>query len=143
MQSHVATEIRALFAEAVGVAAADVDLHRPLLEYGADSLVLLGCIEKVRERWNVEISVGDLMRELTDLSKVIAFIEAQAPRAPAVTPTESLAMMHAASVSGFYLALPEATYFNVGKIGRDQLQDQAARRATSETELERLLAPNL
>lgn len=60
-----------------------------------------------------------------------------------MTLTESLAMMPAASVSGFYLSHPEATYFNVGKIGRDQLQDQAARRRESEADLERLLAPNL
>jgi 5-methyltetrahydrofolate--homocysteine methyltransferase len=60
-----------------------------------------------------------------------------------MTLTESLAMMPAASVSGFYLSHPEATYFNVGKIGHDQLQDQAARRHASEAELERLLAPNL
>ncbi|MDM0067186.1 methionine synthase [Variovorax sp. J31P207] len=57
--------------------------------------------------------------------------------------TESLAMMPAASVSGFYLSHPDSTYFNVGKIGHDQLQDQAARRHQSEAELERLLAPNL
>jgi 5-methyltetrahydrofolate--homocysteine methyltransferase len=60
-----------------------------------------------------------------------------------MTLTESLAMMPAASVSGFYLGHPDATYFNVGKIGHDQLQDQAARRKQSESELERLLAPNL
>jgi 5-methyltetrahydrofolate--homocysteine methyltransferase len=60
-----------------------------------------------------------------------------------MTLTESLAMMPAASVSGFYLSHPDSTYFNVGKIGHDQLQDQAARRRTSEADLERLLAPNL
>ncbi|SOD21592.1 methionine synthase (B12-dependent) [Variovorax sp. YR752] len=60
-----------------------------------------------------------------------------------MTLTESLAMMPAASVSGFYLSHPDATYFNVGKIGHDQLQDQAARRKESESDLERLLAPNL
>ena len=60
-----------------------------------------------------------------------------------MTLTESLAMTPAASVSGFYLGHPDATYFNVGKIGDDQLQDQAARRNESEAELERLLAPNL
>jgi 5-methyltetrahydrofolate--homocysteine methyltransferase len=43
--------------------------------------------------------------------------------------TESLAMTPAASVSGFYMANPEATYFNVGKIGEDQLSDWAARSA--------------
>lgn len=41
--------------------------------------------------------------------------------------TESLAMTPAASVSGFYLAHPDAAYFNVGKVGEDQLQDWAAR----------------
>ena len=60
-----------------------------------------------------------------------------------MTLTESLAMTPAASVSGFYLGHPDATYFSVGKIGHDQLADQAARRRTSESELERLLAPNL
>ncbi len=57
--------------------------------------------------------------------------------------TESLAMTPAASVSGFYIAHPEATYFNVGKIGHDQLADMAKRRGVSEADLERLLAPNL
>ena len=57
--------------------------------------------------------------------------------------TESLAMMPAASVSGFYLAHPDSTYFNVGKIGEDQLQDQAARRGADVERLSRLLAPNL
>ena len=57
--------------------------------------------------------------------------------------TDSLAMTPAASVSGFYLAHPDSCYFNVGKIGRDQLQDMAQRRGMSEAELERLLAPNL
>ena len=57
--------------------------------------------------------------------------------------TENLAMTPAASVSGFYIAHPESVYFNVGKIGRDQLADMAQRRGMSEAELERLLAPNL
>jgi 5-methyltetrahydrofolate--homocysteine methyltransferase len=57
--------------------------------------------------------------------------------------TDSMAMTPAASVSGFYLSHPESTYFNVGKIGEDQLQDQAARRGAAVDELQRLLAPNL
>jgi 5-methyltetrahydrofolate--homocysteine methyltransferase len=43
--------------------------------------------------------------------------------------TESLAMTPAASVSGFYMAHPDAAYFNVGKIGEDQLNDWAQRSA--------------
>ena len=57
--------------------------------------------------------------------------------------TESLAMTPAASVSGFYIGHPEATYFNVGKIGDDQLQDLAKRRGLDVAALQRLLAPNL
>jgi 5-methyltetrahydrofolate--homocysteine methyltransferase len=57
--------------------------------------------------------------------------------------TESLAMTPAASVSGFYLAHPQAQYFNVGKIGEDQVQDLAARSGQSLDALQRLLAPNL
>jgi 5-methyltetrahydrofolate--homocysteine methyltransferase len=57
--------------------------------------------------------------------------------------TESLAMTPAASVSGFYLARPEARYFNVGRIGDDQLADYAARGALPEAEARRALAPLL
>jgi 5-methyltetrahydrofolate--homocysteine methyltransferase len=57
--------------------------------------------------------------------------------------TESLAMSPAASVSGFYLAHPQAKYFNVGRIGQDQVQDLAQRQAVAVQDLERLLAPNL
>ena len=57
--------------------------------------------------------------------------------------TESLAMTPAASVSGFYIAHPDSTYFSVGKIGDDQLQDLAQRRHMNASELQRLLAPNL
>ena len=57
--------------------------------------------------------------------------------------TSSLAMTPAASVSGFYLSHPDSTYFNVGKISDDQLQDLAQRRGVKAEELARLLAPNL
>ncbi|GAB2905441.1 methionine synthase [Paraburkholderia jirisanensis] len=57
--------------------------------------------------------------------------------------TESLAMLPAASVSGFYLAHPDSTYFSVGKIGNDQLEDYAQRMALSKADAERALAPLL
>jgi 5-methyltetrahydrofolate--homocysteine methyltransferase len=57
--------------------------------------------------------------------------------------TTSLAMTPAASVSGFYLSHPDSTYFNVGKIADDQLQDLAQRRGARAEDLQRLLAPNL
>ena len=57
--------------------------------------------------------------------------------------TESLAMTPAASVAGFYLAHPDAVYFNVGRIGDDQLADWARRQALAEDEARRALAPVL
>lgn len=54
--------------------------------------------------------------------------------------TESLAMTPAASVSGFYLAHPQAAYFNVGKVGEDQLADWAARSALDVAQVKRSLA---
>jgi 5-methyltetrahydrofolate--homocysteine methyltransferase len=57
--------------------------------------------------------------------------------------TESLAMTPAASVSGFYLAHPEAQYFNVGKIGDDLMNDLAQRSGVAVSELKRWLGPNL
>ena len=57
--------------------------------------------------------------------------------------TESLAMLPAASVSGFMMSHPDSTYFNVGKIGDDQLHDLAKRRGEKAEDLARLLAPNL
>ena len=57
--------------------------------------------------------------------------------------TESYAMMPASSVCGLYFAHPEAKYFAVGKIGRDQAIDYAARKGMDLAAIERWLAPNL
>ncbi len=57
--------------------------------------------------------------------------------------TESYAMTPAAAVSGYYFWHPDARYFGVGKIGRDQVEDYAARKGMPVPEMERWLAPNL
>ncbi len=57
--------------------------------------------------------------------------------------TESLAMTPAASVSGFYLSHPESTYFNVGKVGDDQVADLAARSGVTEAALRRWMGTGL
>ena len=57
--------------------------------------------------------------------------------------TESYAMHPGASVSGWYFAHPEAHYFGVGRIGRDQVADYARRTAMTVREAERWLSPNL
>ncbi len=60
-----------------------------------------------------------------------------------VSLTESYAMLPASSVSGIYLGHPDARYFNVGRIGRDQLEDYARRRGETVAECEKWLAPSL
>ena len=57
--------------------------------------------------------------------------------------TESLAMTPAASVAGWYLAHPEARYFGVGRLGRDQVADYARRAGMTLQEAEEWLAPSL
>ncbi len=57
--------------------------------------------------------------------------------------TENCAMMPAASVSGLYFSHPEARYFTVGRLGRDQIEDYAHRMNLSVEEMERWLASNL
>ena len=60
-----------------------------------------------------------------------------------VTLTESLAMWPAASVSGYYFAHPEAKYFGVGKITKEQLEEYAQRKGIAIEKAEKWLAPNL
>jgi 5-methyltetrahydrofolate--homocysteine methyltransferase len=57
--------------------------------------------------------------------------------------TETFAMMPAASVSGIYLGHPEARYFSVGRVARDQVEDYAARKGIAVAEAELWLRPNL
>ena len=60
-----------------------------------------------------------------------------------ITLTESFAMSPASSVSGWYFSHPDARYFNVGKVGRDQVEDYAHRKGVPLKDMERWLAPHL
>ena len=57
--------------------------------------------------------------------------------------TENFAMSPASSVSGWYFGHPQSAYFGLGRIGRDQVEDYAARKGWSVEEAERWLGPNL
>jgi 5-methyltetrahydrofolate--homocysteine methyltransferase len=76
----------------------------------------------------------------TEKGKLFDLLDAQ--RA-GMTLTDSFAMAPAASVSGLYFAHPEARYFTVGRIGRDQVEDYAARKGVDTAVIERWLSPNL
>ncbi len=78
--------------------------------------------------------------EHSEKGPLFALLDAQAI---GVTLTESYAMLPMASVSGFYLSHPDARYFAVGKIERDQVEDYARRKGWDLATAERWLAPNL
>jgi 5-methyltetrahydrofolate--homocysteine methyltransferase len=77
----------------------------------------------------------------TEKAKLWTLLNAE--EAAGIRLTESFAMTPAASVSGLYFAHPQATYFAVDLVTRDQVESYAARKAVSRAEMERWLAPNL
>ncbi|KQM71941.1 methionine synthase [Sphingomonas sp. Leaf20] len=75
--------------------------------------------------------------------KPILFDLLDAEAATGLELTESFAMFPTAAVSGFYFGHPQAEYFGVARVGRDQLEDYAARRGVDLPTAERWLRPNL
>ena len=76
----------------------------------------------------------------TEKAKLFELLDAPAV---GIRLTESFAMQPAAAVSGIYLGHPDARYFSIGKLGRDQIADYAKRKRMTIAEVERWLAPNL
>ena len=77
----------------------------------------------------------------SEKATIISVLDAE--RRLGMTLTESWAMQPASSVCGLYFAHPEAIYFGVGRILRDQVESYAERKGLSLSDTERLLAPNL
>ncbi len=75
--------------------------------------------------------------------KATLFQLLQAPETCGVTLSDNFAMSPASAVSGFYFSHPDARYFAVGKIGRDQVNSVARRKGMTVDEVERWLAPVL
>ncbi len=75
--------------------------------------------------------------------KPMLFKMLDAHHATGITLTESFAMLPTAAVSGFYFGHPQAEYFGVARVGRDQLEDYAQRRGIDLATAERYLRPNL
>ena len=117
--------------------------------------------QRVRAEWGYgadeQLTQEDLIRERyrgirpapgypacpdhTEKQVIFDLLEAEARAG--ITLTESFAMYPAASVSGLYFAHPQASYFSVGKIGRDQVLDYAVRKEMDLPTMERWLRPNL
>jgi 5-methyltetrahydrofolate--homocysteine methyltransferase len=116
--------------------------------------------ERVRREWgyesNVALSPEQLLREEyrgirpafgypacpdhTEKDKLFKLLDGEAID---MQLTESYAMTPGASVSGIYLGHPQARYFHLGLIDRDQVELYAARKAMTVTEVQRWLAPSL
>jgi len=77
----------------------------------------------------------------TEKRGLMALLEAE--KNTGIRLTESCAMTPASSVSGLYFGHPEARYFAVGAIGKDQVADYAGRKGASLAEMEKWLQPNL
>ena len=75
--------------------------------------------------------------------KPILFDLLDATASTGITLTESFAMLPTAAVSGFYFGHADSQYFGVARVGRDQLEDYAARRGADLPTAERWLRPNL
>jgi 5-methyltetrahydrofolate--homocysteine methyltransferase len=117
--------------------------------------------ERVRQEWGYgreeHLTKEDLIREAyrgirpaagypacpDHTEKRTLFDLLSAEKNTAIELTESLAMWPGASVSGLYFAHPEAKYFGVGKIDRDQVLDYHQRKGLSLEEVERWLGPYL
>jgi 5-methyltetrahydrofolate--homocysteine methyltransferase len=143
--------------------AANDDYTSILVKALADRLAEAGAEwlhERVRRQWGYEPEGGFSGEELID-EKFRGIRPAFGyPACPDHTPkralfdllgageigmtlTESCVMRPAASVSGLYFAHPQARYFALGPVGRDQIADYAERSSMSLAEAERWLAPNL
>lgn len=104
---------------------------------------LLGSEDLLREKYRgIRPAPGyPACPDHTEKAELFTLLNAEA--VTGITLTETYAMNPAASVSGFYFAHPAARYFVLGKIGRDQVEDYAARKGMSVEETEKWLAPVL
>jgi 5-methyltetrahydrofolate--homocysteine methyltransferase len=108
--------------------------------YGADEK--LSPAELIEERYRgIRPAFGyPACPDHTEKRKLFNLLQAEAQ---SMSLTESCAMLPAASVSGLYFAHPQARYFNVGKLGRDQVVAYATRKGMMLSEVERWLSANL
>jgi 5-methyltetrahydrofolate--homocysteine methyltransferase len=120
-------------------------LHRLVRRelWGYDSDEALSNQELIRERYRgIRPAPGyPACPDHTEKGTLFALLDAG--NTCGVTLSDSYAMSPASSVSGFYFSHPEAHYFAVGKIGRDQVEDLAQRKGESVAVIERWLRPVL
>ena len=119
-------------------------LHKRVrTEWGYGKEENLTCEDLIREKYRGIRPAPGYPACPDHTEKQLLFELLQVEENAGITLTESFAMLPAAAVSGFYFAHPEAKYFAVGKIGKDQVEDYARRKNLPLATIERWLAPNL
>jgi len=118
-------------------------LHaRARVEWGYGSAEALSPAELIAEKYRgIRPAFG--YPACPDHSEKRTLFDLLDAQAVGISLTETCAMLPAASVSGLYFSHPEARYFNVGRIGRDQLEDYARRTGMTVEEARKWLGPNL
>ncbi len=116
-------------------------VRRELWGYAADEA--LSNEDLIRERYQgIRPAPGyPACPDHTEKATLFRLLDAE--RNAGVRLTENFAMLPTAAVAGWYFWRPEAQYFGVGKLGRDQVADYARRKGLTQAEAERWLAPNL
>jgi len=109
--------------------------------YGRDERLTKG--ELIKERYRGIRPAPGYPAQPDHSEKRLIWQLLDAERRTGIALTETFAMQPASSVCGLYFAHPESRYFAVGRIGRDQVEDYAARKGIALEEAERWLAPNL
>ncbi|HEX9102811.1 MAG TPA: vitamin B12 dependent-methionine synthase activation domain-containing protein, partial [Polyangia bacterium] len=129
-------------ADRLAEAAAEMLHQRARREWGYGAAETLTPAELIDEKYRgIRPAFGyPACPDHSEKKKLFALLDAGAA---GMALTESCAMTPAASVSGMYFAHPQARYFNVGKLGRDQIVAYAARKGVTVAEAERWLATSL
>ncbi|MCB0726546.1 MAG: methionine synthase [Ignavibacteriae bacterium] len=111
--------------------------------WGYDKAETLGNDELIKEKYRGIRPAPGYPACPDHTEKITLFKLLEVEKNTGIKLTESLAMYPASSVSGLYFAHPEARYFGVGKIGKDQVEDYARSKGMSIEDAERWLAPAL
>jgi 5-methyltetrahydrofolate--homocysteine methyltransferase len=130
-------------ADRLAEALAELMHKRTREDWGYGREEKLNSNDLIRERYRGIRPAAGYPASPDHTEKQVLFDLLQAEKNIGIQLTESFAMFPAASVSGLYFAHPEAKYFAVGKIGRDQVEDYARRKGMNVRIVERWLGPNL
>lgn len=121
IRASIMMEIKGIFAQLLNQDVARIDENLPLLEMGADSLILMDVIQKVKNKYGVTFSARDFFTEITSISKLCAAIESvmphEEPPIPTAVDSPSPALSNSTVVNQPSLALSNSMRNESGLLG--------------------------